>query len=48
MISLFNFLTGISRKSQNSNLNYKKKSQRHHDSGFLDASVRSDFGLNRV
>ena len=42
------FLAGISRKSQNSNLNYIMKFQRHYYSGFLDASVRSYFGLNRV
>ena len=42
------FLTGISRKSQNSKLNYIMKSQRHHYSRFVDTSVRSYFGLNRV
>ena len=48
MTSLFNFLTGISRKSQNSKLNYIMKSQRHHYSRFVDTSVWSYFGLNRV
>ena len=42
------FLARISRKSQNSNLNYIMKFQRHYYSGFLDASVWSYFGLNRV